>query len=533
MIGAGASGLAAIKCCLDEGLEPVCFERVDEIGGLWYYTEHVREGQGCVMRSTIMNTCKEMMCFSDFPPAKEFPNFMNQKQVWTYFNQYKQHFGLDKHINFNTEVVSVKPADDFDQSGRWTVMTRNHVTGKDATNVFDGVLVCTGHHAEKHSPSFPGIENFEGDIIHSHDYKDRRGLEGKKLLIIGIGNSGGDLAVELAPVCKVLISTRRGTWIRTRVTGNGMPMDMVNTNRWKRSVRQLLPSSLYASYVANKLNKRIDHDLCSLRPPHSPFDQVCMVNDDLGTRIACGTVTVKTDVKRVMPHGVEFTDGSVEDDVDVIMLATGYVFGFPFLDKSVIDVKENKVDLYKYVHPPDMAHPTLAIIGCIQPLGAIMPIAEMQSRLAAGVISGSMKLPSRDVMWSDVRQKQAELKRQYVKSQRHTIMVDFLPFMDELAELVGCKPNISRLLLQDPRLALQVLFGPCTPYQFRLTGPGQWKGARDAILTQWDRVITHLHTRKLPSVDVKTRANLSISVLELIFFALFLVVAQQFLAWKA
>ena len=81
VIGAGASGLTAIKCCLDEGLLPVCFERVDEVGGLWYYTERVREGQGCVMRSTIMNTCKEMMCFSDFPPPSEFPNFMNQQQV--------------------------------------------------------------------------------------------------------------------------------------------------------------------------------------------------------------------------------------------------------------------------------------------------------------------------------------------------------------------------------------------------------------------------------------------------------------------
>nr|KAG5710612.1 hypothetical protein BaRGS_013258 [Batillaria attramentaria] len=209
------------------------------------------------MRSTIMNTCKEMMCFSDFPPAKEFPNFMNQKQVWTYFNKYKQHFGLDKHINFNTEVLSVKPADDFDQSGRWTVRTRNHVTGNETTDVFDGVLVCTGHHAEKHCPSFPGMESFEGDIVHSHDYKDRRGFEGKKVLIVGIGNSGGDLAVELAPVSKVLISTRRGTWIRTRVTGNGMPMDMVNTNRWKKMMRQMLPTSFYASYIANKLNQRI------------------------------------------------------------------------------------------------------------------------------------------------------------------------------------------------------------------------------------------------------------------------------------
>ncbi|KAK7095176.1 flavin-containing monooxygenase 5-like [Littorina saxatilis] len=532
VIGAGASGLAAIKSCVDEGLQPVCFERVDEVGGLWYYTDHVRPGQGCVMKSTTMNTCKEMMCFSDFPPAPELPNFMNQKQVWTYFNKYKEHFDLQKYIHFNTEVVSVSQANDFDQSGCWTIKTRNHMTGKDTTNIFDGVLVCTGHHAEKHSPKFPGLESFEGEVVHSHDYKERRRLEGKKVLIIGIGNSGGDLAVELAPVCKVLISTRRGTWIRTRVTGKGLPMDMVNTNRWKKTMRSLLPTSFYASYVAKKLNQRIDHDLCSLRPVHSPFDQVCMVNDDLGTRISCGSVTVKTNVQRVTSRAVEFADGSVEDDVDVIILATGYVFGFPFIDTSILDVQENKIELYKFVFPPDLAHPTLAIIGCIQPLGAIMPISEMQSRLAAGVIKGSLTLPSRDDMWSDVRRKQEELKRQYVESQRHTIMVDFLPFMDELAELVGCKPNIGQLMMRDPRLAIQVMFGPCSPYQFRLTGPGAWTGARDAILTQWQRVVSHLHTRQLPSSDIKSTASVSISIATVVFLGVLLFFCQHVLSWR-
>ena len=124
-------------------------------------------------------------------------------QVWTYFNKYKEHFGLDKYIHFNTEVLSLKQAPDFDQSGRWTIRTRNHMTGNETTDVFDGVLVCTGHHAEKHTPSFPGLGSFAGEVIHSHDYKDRRALEGKKVLIVGIGNSGGDLAVELAPVCRV------------------------------------------------------------------------------------------------------------------------------------------------------------------------------------------------------------------------------------------------------------------------------------------------------------------------------------------
>ena len=81
IIGAGASGLAAIKCCLDEGLRPVCFERTKHIGGLWHYTDQPIEGQACVMKSTVINTSKEMMSYSDFPIPADFANFMHNSQV--------------------------------------------------------------------------------------------------------------------------------------------------------------------------------------------------------------------------------------------------------------------------------------------------------------------------------------------------------------------------------------------------------------------------------------------------------------------
>lgn len=83
----------------------------------------------------------------------------------------------------------------------------------------------------------------------------------------------------------------------------------------------------------------------------------------------------------------------------------------------------------------------------------------------------------------------------YVTSQRHTIQVDYISYMDELAELVGVRPKIPRLLLTDPRLGLKVMLGPCTPYQYRLRGPGKWAGARQAIFTQWERVAEPLQTR--------------------------------------
>lgn len=107
IIGAGASGLPTIKSCVEDGVEPVCLERTDDIGGLWNYRETC-EGQSCVMKSTIINTSKEMMCYSDFPIPREYPNFMHNSKVMDYFRLYAEKFNLNKYIRYRTEVLKVR-----------------------------------------------------------------------------------------------------------------------------------------------------------------------------------------------------------------------------------------------------------------------------------------------------------------------------------------------------------------------------------------------------------------------------------------
>ncbi|XP_060083820.1 flavin-containing monooxygenase 5-like [Ylistrum balloti] len=498
VIGAGASGLTAIKCCLDEGLVPTCFERTDSIGGLWNYTDDVRDDQACVMKSTVINTSKEMMCYSDFPIPEEFPIYMHNKYVKRYFEMYTANFQLDKYIQFNTEVLSVKPAKDFDTNGRWVICTRNNKTNNTVTKTFDAVLVCTGHHASPNKPEFPGISKFKGKVIHSHDYKTQNEYTEKKVIVIGIGNSGGDVAVELSHVAsQVLLSTRRGSWVLNRIGPNGVPIDMTFSRFLVFLSKNVFPASIMESLARSQLNRRFDHAAYSLQPKHSFFSQHPMVNDALPNRIASGSLKVKTDIKCFTETGAEFTDGTKEDDVDAVILATGYKFGFPFIDKSVIDVQDNRIELYKYMFPPNLKKPTICIIGCVQPIGALMPISELQCRLATRVFKGDVTLPPAEEMWTDIRRKEERMRKVYVKSIRHTIQVDWVPFMDELATLNGCKPNLAMLLLKDRQLAMKCIFGPCTPYQFRLEGPGKWGGARDAIFTQMDRTMNSLKTRPL------------------------------------
>ncbi|BFZ05636.1 hypothetical protein BsWGS_08676 [Bradybaena similaris] len=444
VIGAGASGLAAIKACLDEGLSPVCFERTDGLGGLWRYTDEPIEGQGCVMKSTVINTSKEMMTYSDFSVPENYPNYMHHTQVHEYFKLYTEHFGLEQHINYHEEVLYVKKAEDYVQSGRWEIKHRNRKSGQEKLQVFDGVLVCSGHHADKHMPPFPGLNEFKGQVLHSHDYRASEGHHDKRVLVIGVGNSGGDAAVEISRrASQVFLSTRSGTWIFSRVSHRGYPMDMLLLTRPIACLIKHLPR-LMDMLLRRQLNDRFDHVLYSLRPKHGPLSQAVTINDDMPSRIICGSIQIKTDIKRFTSRGVEFVDGTFEDNIDLVILATGYSFGFPFIDKE-----------------------------------------------------GVTSLPSRGMMWDDIKNKEAAVARRYVKSQRHTIQVDSISFMDELAQLIGCHLGFVDLL-KDPLLALKVMFGPVTPYTYRLTGPGKWAGARHAIMTQWRRVEAPLKTRSVP-----------------------------------
>ncbi|XP_013413360.1 dimethylaniline monooxygenase [N-oxide-forming] 5-like [Lingula anatina] len=499
IIGAGASGLTAIKCCLDEGLSPTCFERSDDLGGLWNYRPEERaDGDATVMKSTIINTSKEMMCYSDFPIPKEYPNFMHNTFIMKYFHLYVEKFDLRKHIKFRHEIVHISQSSDHKVTGRWSVKVKDLVEDQEWTEDFDGVIICTGHHAKKHEPSFPGQEKFRGKIIHTHDYRDHKGYEDKRVVVIGVGNSGNDVATELGRISKqVYLSTRRGMWVLNRVDQYGLPIDIVSIRRILNWFIKIMPFNLMCSIGEQRVNSRFDHARYGIQPEHRIFSQHPTVNDDLPNRILSGGIIIKPNVKQFTETGVEFEDGTFEDNIDVVFLATGYIFGFPFLDEGVIKVKDNVVDLYKYVWPPNSPKSSLAVLGCIQPLGAIFPISELQCRWVTRVFKGLAKLPSKDEMYADIQRKREAMAKRYVKSQRHTIQVDYINYMDELAEQVGCKPDIVKLFCSDPSLAIEVATGPCTPYQYRLMGPGKWDGARNAIRTTMDRVYYPLGTRKV------------------------------------
>ncbi|ELW70998.1 Dimethylaniline monooxygenase [N-oxide-forming] 5 [Tupaia chinensis] len=442
VIGAGVSGLGAIKSCLEEGLEPICFEGSNDIGGLWRYEEKAEGSRPSIYKSATSNTSKEMTAYSDFPFPDHLPNYLHNSKIMEYLRMYVQHFHLMKHIRFLSKVCSVRKRSDFSCTGQWDVVVE--AEGKQESYIFDGIMVCSGLYSDPFLPleNFPGIKRFKGQYIHSQEYKSPEKFREKKIVVVGIGNSGADLAVELSHVAaQVFLSTRRGAWIWNRVWDYGMPMDTVLFTRFNSVFNKIYPAFL--------INRFLSHQ--------------ATISDDLPNHIISGQVLMKPNVREFTETSAIFEDGT-EEDIDIIIFATGYTFCFPFLenDPTVLD---NQRSMFKFVFPPQLEKPTLAFIGILQPVGATIPTSEMQSR--------------------------------FLNNPRDTRRVQYVDYMDEIASEIGVKPSLLSFFLWDPKLAMEIFFGPCTPYQYRLQGPGRWAGARGAILTQRGRIIKPLKTRVL------------------------------------
>ncbi|GFU29827.1 dimethylaniline monooxygenase 5 [Trichonephila clavipes] len=312
IIGAGSSGLRAIKNLKDEGLEPVCFERTGHLGGLWRYHDEDMDGLASVMKTTIINTSKELGACSECPPPAEYPNYMHHSQMYEYIKSLAIKGDCVRHIKFHHETKSIEKAEDYEKTGRWRVTCRNTQTGELITEIFDAVCVCIGHHVYPHEPIFLGQEEFEGRILHTHSLKKVDGFQDLRVVVVGVGNSGMDAAADLTAVTKkVYLSSRRGAWILPRVGPNGLPLDVVYLKRWVHLLCRLLPYKFICYVTEKQISERLDHDLYNLKPKHRVWSQHPTVSDVLPIKLLSGTVQIRGPLKHFTRKGVVFDEEQV------------------------------------------------------------------------------------------------------------------------------------------------------------------------------------------------------------------------------
>src|SRR3954462_10191257 len=419
LIGAGSSGIAAAKALHERGVPFDCFEASDRVGGNWVFGN--KNGMSSAYRSLHIITSRDRMEYSDFPMPKSYPDFPHHAQIAKYFDDYVDHFGFRDRIRFETSVESARRGDD----GVWT-LTTNH----GETLHYDAVMVANGHHwdARWPEPAFPGSDVFEGVQMHSHDYvgDDPAFFRDKRVVVLGMGNSAMDIAVESSfSAAATYLAARRGAWVVPKYLF-GKPTDQLGgSTKIPFEVRRKLFQGMLKVYLGDMERYGLP------KPDHRFGDAHPTISDDILSRMAHGTITAKPNIASLTRDAVRFTDGS-EVKADIVVYCTGYKVTFPFFDEGFISAPDNDLPLFRRTFHPDI--PNLFFVGLLQPLGAIMPVAEAQGEWVSDYLAGRYALPAPEDVRADIEDERRKMFKRYVASKRHTMQIDFDDWMAALAK---------------------------------------------------------------------------------------------------
>ena len=367
IIGAGPCGLSHAKALGDAGIEYEQVEADDDVGGNWYH--------GTYSTAHIISS-KKTTEFTDFPMPADYPDFPSQQQMGDYYKLYADTFNLRSKIEFNIKVTAVRPrADEL-----WDVELANG-----ERRVYKGVMICNGHHWDKRFPSYPG--KFTGEYIHSKDFKDPKQLVGKRVLVIGGGNSACDVVSEAARVSECAhLSLRRGYWMMPK-TFLGKPSIESPLMQMPMSIQRLILRGLLRIVIGKYKHYGLP------QPDHKIFEKHPTISTEIFHYLKHGRIKPRPDIARFDGKKVHFTDGS-SDEFDMIVAATGYYLSFPFLPEGLVPmINEQLAALYAGCVLPEYKH--LYIVGTQQVRYGIGPLLTPGSRLIAKMIElqNQMELP--------------------------------------------------------------------------------------------------------------------------------------------
>lgn len=469
VVGAGMSGLIAIKELLDEGHRVTCFERAAGEGGNFNYPI------GAAYDSMYLTVSQYHMAFSCFPPQMgDERRFWSRQEYAKYLHDFALHFGLFAHIQFNTEVMNVQPdADD----AQFLVTSRDKQTGTVTGTVFDAVAICSGAHAVHipQIPQFEGSDIFSGTIVHSVDYLNPEPFRDKHVVCVGFGETAADVTCQIAEVAASCWATfRRYPAVLPRYYGPYTPDSYAS--RIQGKLPRFVINRMFLQDAQRTLDAPLDETSPGDRllaewtlkcgtPCHQPFEK----NDSFLDSIFAGRLQVKPfGIARLEEDSVVFTDGS-RVKADVLMCCTGYNEGKPPALIEGVEIPRVR-ELYKHVFHPDLGE-RVAFIGWARPVqGGVPACSEMQSRYFALLCSGERTLPEENELRHLIAQDRDREERTFYARKNQETLVSYTPYMDEVAELVDCRPHVRDFLF-DPRMVYHLLCGANIPTAYRLRGP--------------------------------------------------------------
>ena len=388
VVGAGPSGLVACKALAEHGVDFAAYEAGDRVGGQWVLGNS--SGTSVAYRSLHANTHKGMCRYADFPLPGDYPDFPSHEQMADYFHRYANHFGLYPRIRLSERVVEALPREE----GGWSLKL-----GSGERAEHDALVVAAGNLWDPRWPALDG--DFAGPLIHARDYMDPAepvDCRGKKVLVMGLGNTACELAVELsAPgaASQVYLSARSGQNIVPKIAAPvphpSEPLKGILA--WlPRRLRDAAFRAIFPRVAGRMTASLPDPQSLGLPPPPAnPFEKRFVMNDHLHARLASGAIVARPGVRKLLGSAVEFEEGTRED-IDVIVAATGYRFSLPFLSDEVLGCAPPELALYRGVMHP--GRHDLFVIGVMKAICSIWPRSEQQMALVAPLLAGDYALPS-------------------------------------------------------------------------------------------------------------------------------------------
>lgn len=352
IIGGGPTGIGVGRELKDAGIAFDLFEAEADFGGVW------NSGADCgrAYASLHLISPKFNTQVQDFPMPADYPPYPNHAQMLDYIRSYARSFGLHDAARFNAPVTRLAR-----EGEKWRLNTGDGFTG-----VYDLVVIANGLQREPlyPDPAYPGT--FAGESLHTRYYKSPDQIRGRRVLVIGGGNSGCDVAAEAVHhAAKVIHSTRRGYHYQPKFI-DGKP-----TPQWMMELGGKFATKAETLAYIEEVFRMAGYDGADygLPKPDYPLDGAHPVmNSQVLYHIGHGDITPKGDVQRFAGGTVHFIDGSTEE-VDVVVYATGYRRDFPFLDKALIEWKSGIPDLF--LHSVPRNHDNLLFMGFINAAGGL------------------------------------------------------------------------------------------------------------------------------------------------------------------